>query len=255
MSPAVGGVGVRLLLPTGFDDKPTGRWPVLYLLHGSTGSHGDWTRKTDVERLTTPAALIVAMPDGGDEGWYSDWWNGGKGGQPMWETFHTQELPQLLERNWQASDKRAVAGLSMGGYGAMEYAARHPGMYAAAASYSGVLDPIGGGLEANDIWGDPVAQADIWQAHDPVNIASGLKGTDLYVSYGDGTAGPFDSGVVPDQDAESWIHDQNVTFLARLKKLKIPVTVDAYGPGIHSWPYWERALHRSLPMILKAVGQ
>ena len=42
--------------------------------------------------------------------------------------------------------------------------------------------------------------------------------------------------------------------MARLKQLGIPVTVDAYGPGTHSDPYWERALHRSLPMLLKALG-
>ena len=59
-------------------------------------------------------------------GWYSDWWNGGAGGQPAWETFHLTELRQLLERDWQAGDERVIAGLSMGGYGAMHYATATP---------------------------------------------------------------------------------------------------------------------------------
>ena len=212
---------------------------------------------TDVEALTNATDLIIAMPDGGEFGFYSDWWNGGSGGVPMWETFHTMELPQLLERNWHASDKRVVAGLSMGGYGALEYAAQFPGTYLAAASYSGAVDPIGGELDigTTDLWGDPVAQADIWKAHDPVRIAEGLKGTKLYVSYGDGGAGPLDMGTVPNDDLEGWIAAQNRTLVDQLRKLKIPVTVDAYGPGSHDWPYWERALHRSLPMLLKALGE
>lgn len=253
-SPAVGVVTVRLLLPAGFVDQATKRWPSLYLLHGSGGSYLDWTGMTDVEELTASSGVLVVMPDGGDHGWYADWWNGGAGGPPKWETFHTVELPQLLERNWHASDRRAIAGLSMGGHGAIVYAARHPDLFVAAASYSGVMDPIGGAMEVNDWWGDPVAQANVWQAHDPVNIAKGLKGLALYVSYGDGTPGPFDGGTVSSDDPEAWLALQNVAFVQRLGTLGIPVTVDAYGPGSHDWPYWERALQRSFPMLRTALG-
>jgi S-formylglutathione hydrolase FrmB len=256
-SPAVGTAVVRLLLPAAFDARPTARWPVLYLLHGANGSHEDWMRFTDVESLMAPTDLLVVMPDAGDLGFYSDWWNGGRGGQPMWETFHITELPQLLERGWQASDQRVIAGLSMGGFGAMLYAARHPGMFKAAASFSGAVDPIGGELDIGqkDLWGDPVAQADVWRAHDPVNLAKALKGTALYVAYGDGGQGPLDANPVPSDDLEPWIADQNRTLVAKLHELGIPAKVDAYGPGAHDWPYWERALHRSLPMLLKALGQ
>ena len=142
-SPSVGTVKVRLLLPASFDEQSESRWPVLYLLHGAGGDHTEWTGATDVEELTAPTDLLVVMPDAnadGIEGWYSDWYNGGDGGQPAWETFHLTELRQLLERNWQAGDERVIAGLSMGGYGAITYAARHPDLFKAAASYSGVLD-------------------------------------------------------------------------------------------------------------------
>jgi S-formylglutathione hydrolase FrmB len=226
------------------------------LLHGAEVSHLDWTEFTDVTKLTEPIDMIVVMPDAGELGFYSDWWNGGRGGIPMWETFHLVELPQLLDENWHVSEARVVAGLSMGGYGAIEYAARKPGMFLAAASYSGVLDTVGGKLDIGneDLWGNSVAQSDIWKAHNPLDLASALKGTPLYVSYGDGTPGPFDKGYVSPDDLEGWIAAQNKTFVARLAVLKIPATVDAYGPGAHDWPYWERALHRSLPMLLKALG-
>lgn len=256
-SPAVGRVGVRLLLPAAFDPNATTTWPVFYLLHGAGGSHADWTQYTDAKTLFASTDLLVVLPDGGDLGFYSDWWNGGKGGQPAWETFHLVELDQLLERNWRAGAKRVIAGLSMGGYGAMEYAAREPGHFLAAASYSGAVDPVGGQVDigTEDIWGDPVTQADIWRAHDPTDNATKLKGTALYVAYGEGGQGPLDAGIPPSDDLEPWIAGQNVALIAALAKAHVPVTVDAYGPGSHDWPYWERALHRSLPMLLKALGE
>jgi diacylglycerol O-acyltransferase / trehalose O-mycolyltransferase len=255
-SPAVGLKTVRLLLPAGFDAKPAKTWPVLYLLHGATDSHEGWTQNSDVEKFTATTDLLVVMPDGGDWGWYSDWWNQGAGGPPMWETFHIVELRQLIERNWHAGQKHIIAGLSMGGMGAMIYAARNPKMFLAAASFSGVLDTVGGQAhtDSTGTWGDPVAQADVWEAHNPLAQAESLKGLSLFVSYGNGQAGPFDSGVVPTGDLESWIASQNTTFVDRLKALGIPATVDAYGPGTHSWPYWERELHRAMPLLLKALG-
>ena len=255
--PSVGSVKVRLLLPANYDAEPGTTWPVLYLLHGSSGNHEDWTNLTDLEDLTAPTDLLVVMPDGGAEGWYSDYWNLGNGGQPAWETFHTTELLQLIERNWGASDRRAIAGLSMGGLGAIDYAARHPGMFLAAASYSGVLQTIASDFDPrNDaIWGDKVVQRDVWEAHEPLSLAAELKGTDLFVSYGNGETGPLDTGPADPGDSEAWLAQRNEAFVARLGELGIPVTVDAYGPGTHSWPYWERELHRSLPMLLEALGE
>jgi diacylglycerol O-acyltransferase / trehalose O-mycolyltransferase len=255
-SPAIGGpVGVRLYLPKAFDSQPTTDWPVLYLLHGAGGNYTDWPRYTDVEALLKSTDVLVVLPNAGDLGFYSDWWNEGRGGPPMWETFHLVELRQLLERNWHAGDKRAVAGLSMGGYGAMEYAARQPGLFLAAASFSGALDPIGGDLDigTEDIWGNRVTQEANWKAHDPTTNAADLKGTALYVAYGDGGKGPLDAVEPPSDDLEPWIADQNRAFLAALAKAKIPVTIDAYGPGSHDWPYWQRGLHDALPLLLKAL--
>jgi S-formylglutathione hydrolase FrmB len=254
-SPSVGTKKVRLLVPAGFDSQPDKHWPVLYLLHGAKDSYISWTRSTDVVALTESTDLLVVMPDAGVDGWYSDWWNGGSGGTPKWETFHLTEVLQLIERNWRAGDKRVIAGLSMGGFGAMSYAARHPGMFLAAASFSGALDPI----EVQSwmrpgLWGDPVAQLDVWQAHSPLFNASALKSIPLYISYGNGKKGPLDT-TTPTGDVEGLIGPQNDKFVQRLKQLNIPVTVDAYGAGFHTWPYWQRGLHSALPMLLKALGE
>jgi diacylglycerol O-acyltransferase / trehalose O-mycolyltransferase len=270
-SPALGHTAtVRLLLPNHYTTQPNRRWPVLWLLHGCCDTYQSWTRSTDVEQQATLADVLVVMPDGGKAGHYSDWYHPGRDGPDRWETFHLTELRQLLERDWHASDHRAIAGLSMGGLGAMAYAARNPGMFRAAASYSGnlhtrYLGPPASGSEAprgilsdynedpNALWGDPQQQADVWAAHNPYDLAPKLRGTRLFVSYGDGQPGPHDTD--PDaQGIEQYLYPQNTAFVKRLHQLGIPVTVDAYSPGTHEWRYWQRELHRSLPLLLAGLG-
>ena len=269
-SPAVGHViKIRLLLPNGFDAQPTTRWPVLYFLHGGSGTYSQWSEYFDVDALTAPTDLLVVMPEGGGQepgaATYSDWWNGGKGGPPMWETFHLVEVRQLLERNWHAGDKRAIAGFSAGSYGAMEYAEHQPGMFRFAGSYSGPLDVFGPGADhlwwgsPDNLWGDHVTNVDVWKAHDPTTNAAALEGTALYVAYGNGVVGPLDNGQVspfdPDGATEREIGIESALFVDRLAELKIPVTVYAYGNGTHNGPYMQRDFDRSFPLILKALSR
>ena len=271
-SPALGSpfgvVLVRLLLPSQYDAQPTTSWPALYLLCGGGGrDQTDWTVYTDVEQLTAPTDLLVVMPEAAVDtvdGWFSDWWNDGAGGPPKWETFNLTELRQLLERNWHAGDKRVIAGLSMGGYGAMEYAQRQPGMFLAAASFSGPLDPLGSlslfeQIVPNALWGNSNAQVDVWKAHDPTDNAAALKDTALYVANGNGEIGPLDNGVAspfdPDGTTERDVATESARFVDQLGALHIPVTVDAYGNGTHNFPYFERDLHRWLPLALKGLGE
>ncbi len=144
-STALGGrtVKVRLLTPDGWNPADRRQhWPTFWLLHGCCGNYTSWTSMTDVAATGSLRDVLVVMPEAGWNGWYSDWWNYGEGGDPAWETFHTVELRHLLERDWGASPNRVVAGLSMGGQGALLYAARHPGMFKATAAYSGSAHPL-----------------------------------------------------------------------------------------------------------------
>jgi S-formylglutathione hydrolase FrmB len=97
----------------------------------------------------------------------------------------------------------------------------------------------------------------LWAAgeqHNPASLAEGLRETTLYVSYGNGDPGPLDPPGAGHDALEAMLGRQNERFVARLGELGIPATVDAYGPGSHTWPYWQRALHQSLPMLLEALG-
>ena len=135
--------------------------------------------------------MIVVMPDGGSNGWYTDWYQGARPVQPRWETYHVGELVPWIDATYRtiASRRgRAVAGLSMGGYGALIYAARHPGTFAAAASFSGALE-----VGSADAWGERNANEARWRAHLPISIAARLRSLALVeLRTGDGRPGPLD---------------------------------------------------------------
>ncbi len=263
-SPALGEtVKVRLLLPARYPARPGGRWPVLYLLHGCCDTYRSWTRSTDVEALTAHSDVLVVMPDGGKAGFYSDWLTG-----PRWETFHLAELRQILERDYRASTVMAVAGASMGGLGALAYAARHPGLFRAAASFSGIVDTRltpqesmryvdlvrSQGEDPSRLWGDPRGDSAVWAAHNPYDLAPGLRGTQLFVAVGTGQPGPLDPAGTAASTIETSLAAENAAFAERLRALKIPAQVDFYGPGTHNWPYWQRDLHHAWPLLQHALG-
>jgi S-formylglutathione hydrolase FrmB len=225
-SPAVGAdVPVRLLLPRGFRAEGQRRWPVLLLLHGCCSGYRSWTQQTDIEAMARRSGIIVAMPDGGRAGLYSDWLDG-----PQWETFHTEELLDLLKEQYAANGRHAVAGLSMGGLGALGYAARNPDLFEAAASFSGITDTLHNrerpdnylglvrseGQDPLAVWGDPRRRS----------------GLDLL---------------------EYALWQENRALRRALRAAGVEATFDFYGPGTHSWPYWERALHRAWPLLVTAL--
>jgi S-formylglutathione hydrolase FrmB len=189
-SPALGRTAkVRLLTPDGWEERRHGEsWPTLYLLVGGDGNYKAWTEDYDSEIQDLPELrdVLVVMPEMPLFGFYSDWFNDGRGGPPAVESFHLREVRPLLERHYGAGTRRAAAGESQGGFGALSYAARHPGLFRAAASYSGFVHPLQHprairaamtylGLDWKALWGDPVAQRANWQAHDPYYLAERLR--------------------------------------------------------------------------------
>jgi len=265
-SPALGKTAsVRLMTPMRWSAARRGRrWPVLYLLHGCCDTYESWTRSTAIESLPALRNVLVVMPEGGPVGFYSNWIGSGGQAGPAWETFHLTELRRILEREYGAGPRRAIAGQSMGGLGAMIYAARHPGLFLGAASFSGLLHPLGDpdfllGLFSRHtsdplaVWGDPSRQRAIWAQHDPTALAGKLRGTRMFVSAGDGRPGALDAADAAPDPIERTALRESRAFVQRLGALRLGAQVDFYGPGTHAWPYWERELDRSLPLLLDAL--
>jgi S-formylglutathione hydrolase FrmB len=262
---------VRLLVPNGWSADTTQTWPVLYLLHGGNDDYTSWTRETDIAALSANAGVIVVMPDAGRDAIYTDWFSvdAAHPDSGKWETFHLVELWDLLRASFHASPVRAVAGLSSGGYGAMIYAARHPGMFTFAAAFSGPMNLFGAiqpvflegfaanGDDPNAVWGPIDTQRANWVAHDPVSQAANLKGTGLYLSSGlTGLPGDLDpnTSIANAQFGEALVGIDAMTMRSTLRNDNIPVTTHLYLNGTHSWPYWQRELHASWPLIMQSIG-
>lgn len=263
---------VRVLLPEGYAEHPCRAYPVLYLLHGVGDTYRTWVENTDIVAFTRDLPVIVVMPDGGkspEGGWYSDWVDDSRD----WETFHTQVLPAHLDSTLRTlgPGHRLVMGLSMGGFGAMSYAARHPGMFKAAASFSGMLDtmygfPLSGpgfaaanpyfGTPDDRVWGNQLADEATWREHNPTDLAPQLAGTELFVATGTGTpGGPAgdDTGNPGAYAVEAFIFQLNASFVRALTLAGVPFHQDIYPGGQHDWPYWERELHWALPQMVPLV--
>lgn len=130
--------GVNVLLPDGYD-RDDRRYPVLFLLHGGDTDFISWDRFHRIRALTAGRPLIIVMPDGGRAGWYSNPVRS-FAGQHNWESFHIEQLVPWVDSNFRTlsgQHGRAVAGFSMGGFGALKYTAKYPQLFASVSSYSG----------------------------------------------------------------------------------------------------------------------
>ncbi|MFD0688190.1 alpha/beta hydrolase [Actinomadura fibrosa] len=268
-SPALGAeVKTRVMIPKGWKQSSTRTWPVVYAYHGGNNKYTSWTKDSNIAKVAAGYSAMVVMPEGGWNGSYTNWWNGGRGGIPEWETFHINEVIPLMERNFHAGSSRAAIGLSSGGQGAITYTERHPGLFKYVASYSGPLNITAPGMPAvltamnkeagTSIWGDPVTNRANWQAHDGTVMVAKLKGVGVYVSSGNGEVGPYDKPGTAAWDAgrvgEQLAGQMNENFVAAARRAGVPVTANLYGPGMHNWKYWKRELVRSWPAVAAAIG-
>jgi S-formylglutathione hydrolase FrmB len=243
---------------------------VLYLLNGGGGSYLDWTVQGNAEKLTASAPAIIVMPDGGSGGNYTDWYGPDGSFTPRWETYHITQLIPWIDAHFRTladRSQRAIAGLSMGGNGALHYAARHPDLFAAVASWSGANDvfnpiiypitettEISNGALPGSVFGPRATQQIRWRAFNPVDVAGNLGGLWISLRFGNGQPGGPDGNTGVDI-IETAVHDANVSVHDQLVAAGIPHGYDDYGPGAHNWFYWSRDLKEDLPGLLQAFAQ
>lgn len=206
--------------------------PVLYLLHGLSDDETIWTRRTSIERYAAERGVAVVMPRSG-RSFYSDEAHG----SAHW-THLTVELPALVSSFFRVSQRREdtfVAGLSMGGYGALKWALREPSRFAAAASLSGALD-VGTdtnlAVEVPQVWGPTGPGPD----------------DDLLALLDTAEPGALPSLMVT-CGTQDFLYGHNVRFLDKARERGIGVVTDVEGPGDHEWGYWDARIQDVLAWL------
>lgn len=276
-------LGVRIVLPVHYRPHPHHRYPALYLFPGTSGHSWDWSRSGQAPRTTRPYRLITVTSDigfNGDGGsWFSNWVDRKTSyGKAQWERYNVHQLIPWIDANLATVRHRAgraVAGLSQGGYGATELAARHPDLFTQMGSFSGapeidrdpearagaaaVIDATMVGLnhvEPNAPFGDHVTNEINWEGHDPARFVGNLRGIGLWFATADGTPGKYDdptkdpSGAASAGAIERMTHESTDLFIGHLKAAHIPYVDYDYGSGTHTWPYWARDLRKFMPPLM-----
>lgn len=230
-------------LPAGYDDS--GRsYPVLYLLHGASGYHGDWAEKGNMRQIAdeaiaagTALPMIVVMPDASGTG---ENYTGDRMGYfdvPGWpyERFFFEEFVPAVERRYRiCGDKarRAISGLSMGGGGTAVYALRHPELFGSACPMSGLLEAYGDPGE--NAFRRSVAE------NNPVQMVRDLSDAEAaaqhtvrwWVDCGD----------------DDFLALANIHFYEAMRLRDIPLQYRMRDGG-HTWRYWQTALHDILAFV------
>jgi diacylglycerol O-acyltransferase/trehalose O-mycolyltransferase len=267
-SPAVGReVSATLLTPPGWTPGDHGSHPVLYFLHGSSDEHPTLVARTPIAELAARTNALVVLPEGGRMGFYTDWRVPDRSGTiPAWERFHVTELLGLLSNRYGASETRMVAGISMGGYGALRYAMRHPSLFRAAASLSGFLHltrpgmaallgllSVREGMRPGRVWGPRRRCFENWAANDPYVNAARLTGTRVYLAAGDGTRVPGEEFVAGMGLVERYSRAMTEDLATRLTELGGDVTTNL-STGTHFWTTWHRTVGEMWPFVREVLG-
>ena len=252
---------ISVILP----DKPMGQTPaefygsekrykVLWLLHGTFGDHTDWLRKSNVELYASERNLAVVMPSGMNSNYVN--WPTFATGYRAWD-FLFDELMPLIYGWFPVSSKREdnfIAGLSMGGNGAMQYAIGHPEKFAGAASLSNAPSDLHL-MKAPGYDGNAEGEATKLFNQRVQNLVDNFGGLENYVNspvnVWDKLPVLMKEGTLPKlyfccgrDDKLIW--DKYVKFKAYAEKIGLPATFEEIEGYTHEWRFWDLTLQRAL---------
>jgi S-formylglutathione hydrolase FrmB len=227
-----------VIKPDSYKKKKT-EFPVVYLLHGFSGSFSDWIKKVPkIKNEADQLQLLIVCPDGGYSSWYFD--------SPVdttmkYETYIALEVPTFIDTHYKTiKDRtaRAITGLSMGGHGAVFLSFRHADIFGACGSMSGGMDLSASRnkFEIMKRLGDTIKNADNWKKYSMINAVENLPKESLAII--------FDCGM------DDFFYPGNKILHEKMLRLKIAHDYTE-RPGQHDWNYWANSLEYHLLFFSK----
>ena len=242
----------RVILPVGYEVNADKRFPVVYLLHGLTGHFNDWTDKSKIVEYARNYDYIIVTPEGND-GWYSD---STTVADDKYESYIVQELIPEIEKKFRVlsgRENRAIAGLSMGGYGSLKFGLKYPEKFILAGSFSGALRAAE--------WTEKEIGASGWKPLvDSIKNVYGAadsetrKQNDIFKimqakSADEAKNLPF---FYIDCGTEDGLIQQSRDFTKMLADKKIPHEFREL-PGVHNWAFWDSQVREFLRVSEKFI--
>lgn len=220
-----------------------GPFPTLYLLNGHGGDYRAWPRILDIDSVAAARQMVVVCPSGMNS-WY---WDAPADPSMRMESFITGELVETIDSLYPtipSRDARAIAGLSMGGHGALWLALRHPEIWSQAGSTSGGVDirPFPGSWNMARWLGEKKSNPAVWDAHTVAALVDSLP--DSVISSID---------IIIDCGTGDFFYDVNCRLDSALNARHIPHTFTT-SPGKHHWTYWTRSIHPHIDRFARRLG-
>jgi len=236
----------RVVFPPGYKFDKLERYPVIYLLHGLTGHFDNWIDKSNLKLHAAFHKFIIVTPEG-DNGWYTD--SATKPNQ-KYESYIIEELVPEIDKKFRTianRSGRAIAGLSMGGYGALKFGIKHPETFSLAGSFSGALGVVSFTETAravafmksiNAIYGP--ADSETRKANDLFKLVREAKPEKI-------KSMPF---LYIDCGTEDFLFQNNRDFVTLLLEKNVPHEFRQL-PGGHNWTYWDSQVEEFLELSEK----
>ena len=240
----------NVVLPVDYRVSRNTRYPVLYLLHGLSGHYSDWLTRTNVADYASKYRIIIVMPEGND-GWYTD---SATVPSEKYESYFIRELMPDVQKRYRTIESRygrGVAGLSMGGYGALKLGFKYPATFAFAGSMSGALRPASWTEE--ELKDFKAIRDSVFSVFGPVGSDT-RKANDIHQLARSASAARI--SVLPyfylDCGTEDVLANDNARFAELLHEKKIAHEYRQL-PGNHNWQYWDQQVREVLKIAAEKL--
>lgn len=237
----------RVILPANYNNSNEKTfYPVVYLLHGLTGHFDNWTDRTKLTQYAKKYNYIIVTPEGGD-GWYTD---SVSVPADKYESYIIQELIPEVDKKFRTiadREHRIIAGLSMGGYGAIKFGLKYPEKFALVGSFSGALGIVALPSKATTTF--PSIKNVFGEDESPTR-----KNNDIFRVVRESAteqikALPF---IYFDCGTEDFLFQSNRDFADLLIEKKIKHEFRQL-PGRHDWTYWNAQVQQFLELSAKFI--